>query len=177
MNAAFFACTLFFCRIATGTVFAVSALGKLRDLPAFEQAVRRFHLLPTKTVRPVAHLFVLGEATVAVTMLLGGSRLSWGFGLAAILLVLFSIAIGSALRHSLPIACNCFGKSERPVSALDLVRNGGLLGFALPGLFFSSGGNAGVGTETGILLGLMAVAVALAWSRIGDLAELFQAQT
>lgn len=130
---------LAFCRLAIGLVFGISFLTKARHLTAFEQTIARFALLPKRFSRPLAYLFLGGELLVVVLVALGGPVLAAAFGLAIVLLLLFSGALVSVLRRQIHTSCNCFGASEKPVAASDVWRNAGLLLCAILGCAAVSG--------------------------------------
>jgi uncharacterized membrane protein YphA (DoxX/SURF4 family) len=81
---------LAFCRVALGLVFLVSSLSKVRDLAQFRQTIRAFHLLPSALSGMAALLFIGGEGTVVVMVVIGGPLLLPGFVLGGGLLLLFS---------------------------------------------------------------------------------------
>lgn len=100
-------------------------------MDSFTQAIDRFKLLPKVLHSPTAVAFLGGELVVVVAMILGGKFLLWGFLLAGLLLLLFSIALASVLVRKIPTSCNCFGSSQKPVSIFDIVRNTILILFSL----------------------------------------------
>ncbi len=70
------------------------------------------------------------EATLAIALVLRPAPAALA---AFVLLVVFSVGIGRAVAAGSTVACACFGASagERPVSVLELVRNGGLGALAI----------------------------------------------
>ena len=114
---------LAFCRVATGLVFAWSFVGKVQDISSFIQTINRFKILPKKFHQPAAVAFLASELVVLGTMILGGKLLLWGFLLAGLLLISFSIALVSVLIRKIQIPCNCFGSSQKPISSFDVFRN------------------------------------------------------
>jgi uncharacterized membrane protein YphA (DoxX/SURF4 family) len=169
---------LMFSRIVTALVFALSGMGKLRDLSAFERAVANFRILPQGIVKVTASLFVAGELIVVVLMFLEGGFLLSGFLLAMFLLLLFSIALLSVLARKLQTSCNCFGPSTKPMSHYDVLRNVGLMVCAFIGWFALStfpDGQAGLKVAEVVLLGPIAITCSVLWIKIGDLVELFHA--
>ena len=118
---------LMFCRWGIGLTFLASAAGKLRDLRAFRQAVVDLAGLPAGAARPAALATVAAECLVVLGMLVGRAALPAGFALGAVLLLLFSGVLISALRRNAGVSCNCFGTSERSISWYDVARNGALL--------------------------------------------------
>lgn len=126
---------LTFSRIAMGLVFAASSLGKLRDFPAFERAIKNFQILPRQFVKTCAYVFLGGEIIVLALMILGGRVLLMAGFLAAILLLsVFCIALLTILIRRLQVPCNCFGSSQKPASPADIWRNVGFLACAIVGI-------------------------------------------
>lgn len=114
---------LTFSRLATAFIFALSAANKLRDFPAFTQAIVNFRILPGRWVKVAAVFLAVTELAVVAMMLLGGPFLLPGFLLALVLLSLFSVALMSVLAHGIHTSCNCFSASARPLSSFHVWRN------------------------------------------------------
>jgi uncharacterized membrane protein YphA (DoxX/SURF4 family) len=126
---------LTFSRIALGLVFAASSIGKLRDFPVFARTVENFQVLPRQIVQVCAYIFLGGEITVVVLMILGSnSLLLAGFLMAILLLSVFCVALFAVLIRRLQVPCNCFGSSQRPASSADIWRNVGFLACAFVGI-------------------------------------------
>ncbi|MDH5506770.1 MAG: hypothetical protein OEZ02_06080 [Anaerolineae bacterium] len=167
---------LVFCRVTTALVFLYSASGKGLDIHSFEHAVANFQLLPPKLHRLAAWCFLAGEILVIWLVARGGQFLVWGFGLAALLLLVFSAALASVLVRKITAACNCFGASEKPVTGYDLWRNGGFVACALLGLGASTNGAAQANlqlAEVG-LVGLVAAVFVVMWVNLGEIAQIFR---
>jgi Methylamine utilisation protein MauE len=162
---------LAFCRIATGLLFAVSAIGKLRDFAAFRASVAGFELLP-RAWSPIAARVLLGaEVGVVLLLAVGGPLLPVGFWLAALVLLGFSAALVAVLRRGLRVTCNCFGPTTRHVSYYDVIRNLVLLAVALLGvLALAASGQALDGTEI-VLVALMAGCFVALLTQLADVAE------
>ena len=124
---------LTFSRVALGLLFAYAFLAKVRDVAQFAAAVGRFELLPRRWVKTAALLFLAGELAVILLLLTGGSWLPLGFGLAALLLLLFTLALLSALRRNIQTSCSCFGTSDKPLTYYDVWRNAGFIACSLLG--------------------------------------------
>ncbi|MFO7540248.1 MAG: redoxin domain-containing protein, partial [Chloroflexota bacterium] len=124
---------LTFCRIVIGLAFAISFVAKARDVAQFAATIDRFDLLPPSWIRPVALLFLGGEAAVVVLIIAGGRLLFLAFGLATLLLFVFTLALLSALRRGIETSCNCFGASEKPLTYYDVGRNAGFIACSLLG--------------------------------------------
>lgn len=163
---------LMFCRIAIAAIFAWSALGKLRDLRGFRDAITAFRLLPRDWSAPLAWGIVGGEVTVVLLMLSGvPALLGMGFTLAVGLLALFAVALIAALRRSLAVSCNCFGGSEQRISWYDVVRNALLSGCCLLGGWLLTLPQRGLTIEETLLLGVMALGFVVLVTHVEDVLE------
>jgi hypothetical protein len=160
--------------MAVGLVFAWSFVGKARDVPGFERTIARFDLLPKSLQRLAALAALAGELAVALTMLAGGAALAWGFGLAALLLLAFCVALAAALARKIETACNCFGASERPISPYDLLRNAGFTACALGGCGLAGQAAAPLGWLEWALAGATAGVFVIVWAQVGEIAGLFR---
>ncbi len=116
-------------RLAVAAVLGVSAVGKLRDVSGFAEAIGRYRLLPSSSVALAAWSLVAIEIATAALLLAG---LTTGFWLATGLSLLFAVAITSALRRRLAIPCGCFGGDD-VISPIALVRVGLLLAASVLG--------------------------------------------
>jgi uncharacterized membrane protein YphA (DoxX/SURF4 family) len=103
-------------------VLAWAAVGKLRDPAGTREGFDRLGLpAPGALARavPVAELAVAGLLVVAPP---------WGGTAAFVLLAGFTAYLVDLVRSGRSVPCGCFGSSgQRPVSAVELVRNGLLL--------------------------------------------------
>ena len=108
-----------FCRVVIGLTFGFSFAGKVRDVPSFEQTIRRFKLLPEWLSHAAALAFLCGEAMVVLAMIphpillfkaWEGRVVQGGFILAALMLLVFCAALALVLSRKINTSCNCFGK-------------------------------------------------------------------
>ncbi|HET8844895.1 MAG TPA: MauE/DoxX family redox-associated membrane protein [Ktedonobacteraceae bacterium] len=166
---------LVFCRITIGLVFVLSFGGKVRNISEFQETILRFHLLPRRLSKAAALLFLGSELAVVVGMIAGGSFLFPAFVLAFLLLLLFSCAMISVLMRGLSTSCNCFGTSQKPVTATDIWRNVGFL------LCASGGAIAALWTQNislnptfslWLLAALGAGVFVLIWIQLGEITRL-----
>ena len=169
---------LLFCQLAIGILFAMSAFGKIKNPRAFSAAIADFQILPSGWVKLASKLFLIGEITVIIFIVVGGSLLTVGFLLSIVLLVVFSVALIIVLIRKVKISCNCFGRKEQPISTYDVVRN---ISFAV----CSGLGLILIQTNTDIqsvsildliLLGLMAVTLVSISVNLVDIAQVFWLQ-
>ncbi|MEM8532666.1 MAG: MauE/DoxX family redox-associated membrane protein [Chloroflexota bacterium] len=162
---------LAFCQVVVGCVFAVSSFAKVKDFSSYLTAVGAFRLIPKSLAGIGAVFFLVCEILVVVLLFI------WpiiAFSLAAILLLLFSVALTTVLLRGIQTTCNCFGSSSHPVSYTDLIRNVGLL--------LCAGGGAYLTVLTHIstpltfvewgVTALFACTFALIWTQIGEIVRL-----
>ncbi|TDE58166.1 hypothetical protein E1295_06025 [Nonomuraea mesophila] len=161
---------LLFFRLSLALVFVLAVVAKLRDLPAFTKATADLSGLPARAARPAATAVVLAEATAAVSIAAGGAALTWGLALAAGLLLLFSAQLTLALLRGRSVSCNCFGRSTQPISALDLLRNAGLIACACAALVLQllTSHQSVVRTDALALVAVMALLFVTVWLRLPD---------
>lgn len=168
---------LAFCRVAIGLVFAISSVSKARDVARFQRAVVGFQLLSRQLSNFAAFLFLGGECAVVLLMIIGGPLLLFGFVLALLLLLLFCIALASVFARRLRVTCHCFGASEKPVTLVDIWRNGGLLLCAAGGceaLIWTRGVQERVEGIAWLLIALSAGAFVMIWIQLGEIVQLFR---
>jgi uncharacterized membrane protein YphA (DoxX/SURF4 family) len=109
-------------RLALIGIFAVAAIAKLADMPGSRTALGDF-AVPTRFVGVLAIALPLVELATA-TLLVIAPTAQVGAGLALVVLLVFVVAIGSALRRGAAPQCHCFGQlHSRPAGAETLVRN------------------------------------------------------
>jgi uncharacterized membrane protein YphA (DoxX/SURF4 family) len=133
-------------RLVLGGVFVVAGFLKIPDPAAAVRAVRAYQLLPEALVGPVAFGLPVLEIAVGLALLLGVFVRAAAIA-AAVLLVVFVAAVASAWARGLRIDCGCFG-------------NGGQV----------AQGETAYPSEVLRDLGLLVVAVALAWRPASRLA-------
>jgi hypothetical protein len=111
--------------LTLAALFLYSAMAKLRT-PQVIRRVLDVVKLPSRVVAPVVPVAELITAFLLVV------RPSIGSVVAIALLSIFTLFIAYLLIRRIDVSCGCFGaKSEESVSAIDLVRNGFLLGLAV----------------------------------------------
>lgn len=167
---------LAFCRIALGLVFLFSSVGKIRHVRTFVQTIQSFRLLPASLDTPAAVLFLGGEGIVVVCLGIGNSFLLPGFGLALLLLLIFSSALASVIARNIPTSCNCFGTSEKEITRTDLWRNAGLILCALGGcadLSWEGGAQETLSLAAWVMTGLAALAFVIVWLQLQEIVSLF----
>lgn len=168
---------LAFCRIVIGLVFAVAFASKAASTDLFTRAITRFGILPKRFSRPAALLFLGGELAVVLLLVAGGQFLAPGFALAALLLLVFCLALVWALAREIDTPCNCFGPTNKLVSASDVWRNVGFALCALAGWVAQAASEWRqhlLGWAEWGLIGLAAVAFVLVWTQIGEIEKLLR---
>jgi hypothetical protein len=161
-------------RVLIGLVFAVSGFAKLRGRGAFRASVAGLRLLPEPLVGPVAAAVVAAELAIPVLLLTPGAA-AFGFAVAVLLLVAFSVGIARVLAAGTAASCRCFGVSAAPFGRHHLYRNGVLALVAAVGLL-ALAGPSGAGTElagAAIAAGAASVA-ALVVVMLDDIVDLFR---
>jgi uncharacterized membrane protein YphA (DoxX/SURF4 family) len=126
------------CRLLLAAVFLAAAWPKITDLPGFAASIKHYDMVPTFLLPAFATVLAGLEVVVGLSLLLGvwrqGSTL-----LAALMLVMFIVAIGTAWVRGLSIECGCFttelslekAESLRRHMLQRLAEDGGLLLAAL----------------------------------------------
>jgi hypothetical protein len=143
---------------------------------SFVQTIQSFRLLPASLGGPAAVLFLCGEGIVVVCLGIGNAFLLPGFGLALLLLLLFSAALASVIARSISTSCNCFGTSEKVVTRTDLWRNAGLILCALggcAGLSWEGGAQETLSLAAWVVTGLGALVFVLVWLQLQEIVSLF----
>ena len=169
---------LLFCRLALGLTFAVSFGGKAGRVHPFAATIAGFRVLPERGAYAAAVLFLSGEAAVVGLMLVGGRWLPVGFGLALLLLAIFTLALISVLARKIQTSCHCFGTHEKPLTYYDVGRNAGLMGIAVVGLWMA-GAPGGIPASLTLIewlfMLIIAVVFVLLWTNLAELVSLFRA--
>ncbi|MEV0400318.1 MauE/DoxX family redox-associated membrane protein [Actinoallomurus sp. NPDC050550] len=156
------------CASLLALVFVASAVSKLRDFGGFERSLPGLAPVPARLVRPLARAVVAAEAAIPVLLLVPPAT-AYGFGLAGILLMAFTVAIAVALRHGRRAPCRCFGASSTPIAPRHLVRNATLLVAAALGGAAPSGLPMTPGLAVAVAGGLVGAALIVVFDDIVDL--------
>jgi len=130
----------FGCRLVIGGVFLFACLDKLQHPAAFAIAVDHYHLVPYSLLHPMAHSLPVLELVVGLALVFGFMRRGAAL-LAALLTVVFLVAIASALIRGLDISCGCFHTDGGHAVGISLLlRDLGLLALCLPPLLLADAG-------------------------------------
>jgi len=160
------------CCLVVAVVLVLSAVGKVSTVAArsaFAASTR--HLLPRR-LRRVATPEVVASSELAVAVAVTvPATATVGLAAALVAFLAFTGVLVGAVRRDVREPCRCFGASSRPVGAVHVARNAGLVGVCLAAL-------AGLGTGSaraplvdpaGVLAAATAVVVAVVVSRLDDL--------
>ena len=125
-------------RLLVAALFLFAAITKLFDPSSFAQQIANYQLTPWPATAVLSVFLPALELCVGICLLLGrgeSGALVW----LAILLMIFSAALLSAIVRGLSIDCGCFGRSVENTGTLwPLIRNLAL--FVVTGfLWFSRG--------------------------------------
>jgi uncharacterized membrane protein YphA (DoxX/SURF4 family) len=119
------------CRIAVGLVMLAAALGKIGDPGAFSSQIHHFHLTPIGAENLIAAVLPWIELVAGLALVLGPYARSAAW-LSAALMIVFTVAVGSAVARKLDIECGCFGTADAThVGGVKLAENLLITGAAL----------------------------------------------
>ncbi len=156
-------------RLWLAFALAYAAWTKLRGMEAFRGALENLlALTDARRGKALARAVVVGEAASAILLGAGGTLALIGAGLAAFMLLAFTLALAVVLHQGRIVHCNCFGTSQFPVSGLDLLRNGCLIGAAAFCLFQGGAPGAAEAAAYPVIAGL-ALALCLLTVGLNDI--------
>lgn len=123
-------CVLLMARLLLGGVFLWAGVLKAVDPLAFARSLATYQLLPQQGNLLVAVTLPWVEI-VCATLLLLGWRVRPAALVAAVLNLIFIVAIASVLARGLNVDCGCFGHDAATPPELALLRDLVLLALAL----------------------------------------------
>ncbi len=102
-------------RIALGLIFIVAGGFKIGHAAEFAQEIAAFRLLPPPLIAPLALLLPFLEVMLGAYLAIGlfARASAW---VAALLLLVFDLAIASAVVRGLHLHCGCFGPNDQTVT-------------------------------------------------------------
>ena len=155
-------------------IFGLALINKFLDISRFEEAIRKFEIVPSQYIK-LSAIFILIVEALTILLLVSGQNL-WGFNLAISTLFVFSIILVSVLRRGLQISCNCFGASEKSVSIYDIVRNFSLIILSLIGILTSLylKSPPSINLIERILFGVVALIIVLIFVNLQDLVRVIR---
>lgn len=121
-----------------GVLFVGACLHKIADPRAFALDVATYDVLPLVVINVVAIVLPWVELA-AGGMLLAGTRTRAAALLVTAMMLVFLVALLSALSRGLDMSCGCFasqGAEEHPISRLTVLRDLGWTGLAVFVLLF-----------------------------------------
>jgi putative oxidoreductase len=119
------------CRIVVGLVMIAAALGKIGDPAAFASQIHHYRLIPAAPENLLAITLPWIELVAGLALVLG-VRARSGAWLVAAMMVVFTLAVTSALARNLNIDCGCFGTADASrIGWTKLLENIALTGAAV----------------------------------------------
>ena len=99
-------------RVALGAIFVMASIDKILDPLTFAKSISNYHLVPAELINAMALILAHLELVCGSLLILGV------FPRACLLLVngmllVFIVAIGSALNRQLDIGCGCFNAGDK----------------------------------------------------------------
>lgn len=94
-------------RFLVGGTFVYASLDKILDPTGFAQAIHHYRILGAGLLHPLALLLPWLELVAGMAMIMGLARRGAALLIAA-MVVMFMVAIVSALARDLDISCGCF---------------------------------------------------------------------
>jgi len=107
-------------RLLLGTVFVVAAGPKIADPPSFAHMIANYRLLPGGLVNAAALVLPWVELLCGI-LLLAGIFWRTAAKLAAVMLVVFVLAIGTNLARGRAVQCGCFDVHAAEKSHAELI--------------------------------------------------------
>jgi uncharacterized membrane protein YphA (DoxX/SURF4 family) len=106
-------------RLVLGTVMLIAGIEKIGAIETFGHNIYNYEILPLELVNIAALLFVWAEIAVGV-LLVAGAAVRGSALVSGVLLLVFIVAIGSAMARGLKIDCGCFvGKASAQSAAVS----------------------------------------------------------
>lgn len=128
------------CRLLVGVVFIWASLDKLAHPGEFARAIHNYRLVPYALLHPAALLLPMVELLAGAALIVGWWRRGAAL-LCGLMLLIFVVAIATALARGLDISCGCFHTDGGHAVGLDLLwRDLLLLVACLPPLLLVRGG-------------------------------------
>ena len=113
-------------RVAVGVLFVATSAAKLRAGPAaVMRAIGAYKILPERWTALLGRSLGPAELLVGVMLVLGVTTPAAAIA-GVVLLVMFNVAIGAALRRGRRNECGC-GIAEMPISRRLIARNTALI--------------------------------------------------
>ncbi len=107
-------------RFLVGGTFVYASLDKILDPAAFAQAVYHYRILGADLLHPMALLLPWLELVAGLAMIIGLARRGAAL-LIGVMVLVFMVAIVSALARDLDISCGCFHTEGGHVVGMSLL--------------------------------------------------------
>ena len=121
------------CQVALGLLFLASALAKIGDTGALATQVHHFRLVPLWSENLLGMTLPWIELLCGLALVLGVRARAGAWVVLASLLV-FTVAIGTAMARGLDFECGCFGTADGTrVGWMKLAENVGMIVLAAVG--------------------------------------------
>lgn len=118
-------------RIALGLVMLAAALGKIGDASGLSLQIHNFRIAPVWSENLIALTLPWIELCAGLALCLG-IRARAAAVLGFVMMLVFTLAVGSAWARGLDFECGCFGKaSASHIGATKFFENIGLTALAL----------------------------------------------
>ncbi|MBS1914218.1 MAG: DoxX family membrane protein [Bacteroidetes bacterium] len=125
----------FAARMLLAIVFIVSGAGKIGSLSTFAHSIAAYQMLPESLANIAALAFVWTELAIGI-LLFAGAAIRGSALLSSALLVVFLIAVITAIARGLNIDCGCFPGAPEPVGIRKVLEDLGLLAAAIFLIYF-----------------------------------------
>jgi uncharacterized membrane protein YphA (DoxX/SURF4 family) len=109
-------------KILIGTIFVAAAIDKIANPDAFAKSINNFHLLPYEALNVPALILPWVELITGAMLLFSIKEKAASF-LISSMLIIFIVAILTAIARGYNIDCGCFGESS-PAAAAEVTKVG-----------------------------------------------------
>lgn len=113
-------------RMVVGIMFFYAAIGKIAEPATFAKEIANYNLLFENMINIMALTLPWIELVIGI-FLIAGIRLKASSTIAGLLLIVFIVAVGSAMARNLDINCGCFGRMIQKVGWGKILENSLLL--------------------------------------------------
>ena len=107
-------------RLVLGFVFIYASIDKIISPEGFAQAIYNYRMLPETTINLMAIVMPWLELICGVLIIVG-LLLRGSAAIIGLMLLIFIVALSSALLRGLDISCGCFSVSDGHGVAVDLL--------------------------------------------------------
>lgn len=109
-----------------GALFIFAAVEKIIDPAGFARNIKYFHMVPLSYVNAMALLLPWWELAAGIAILTRSWRRA-GAWLILLMLMVFTVAIATAVYRGYDISCGCFGAKSGKAGYPKLAENFGLI--------------------------------------------------